>query len=89
MHQFKAAQPALLYLSPACILSVTLVAFVRGEFQAFWQFTDEDEDAEKQNKEDSINKAVDNKDKETNGHGKDVATSTSANLTSDGSLRRR
>lgn len=31
MHTFKAAQPALLYLSPACILSVLLVAVARGE----------------------------------------------------------
>lgn len=89
MHQFKAAQPALLYLSPACILSVTLVAFVRGEFQAFWQFTDEDEDAEKKDKEDSTNASIDGKKEEIKGPGTDVATSTAANLTSDGSLRRR
>ncbi|KAJ1797042.1 hypothetical protein LPJ56_007054, partial [Coemansia sp. RSA 2599] len=31
MHVFKAAQPALLYLSPACILSVAATALVRGE----------------------------------------------------------
>ena len=33
MHTFKAAQPALLYLSPACILSVLLTAAVRGELK--------------------------------------------------------
>lgn len=31
MHTFKAAQPALLYLSPACILSSLAVALCRGE----------------------------------------------------------
>jgi minor histocompatibility antigen H13 len=30
MHTFKAAQPALLYLSPACILSVLLTALFQG-----------------------------------------------------------
>lgn len=45
MHQFKAAQPALLYLSPACILSVILTALFRGEMQEFWSWTDEDEDS--------------------------------------------
>lgn len=33
MHNFGAAQPALLYLSPACILSVLLTALVRGELK--------------------------------------------------------
>jgi minor histocompatibility antigen H13 len=89
MHQFKAAQPALLYLSPACILSVTLVALLRGEFQTFWQFTDEDEEALKKDKEDSTATSINGKDEQSNGHGIDVATSTSTNVTSDGSLRRR
>ena len=31
MHVFKAAQPALLYLVPACIGSALLVALVKGE----------------------------------------------------------
>lgn len=43
MHQFKAAQPALLYLSPACILSVLGTALVRGEIKDVWRWTDEDE----------------------------------------------
>ncbi|WFD05204.1 hypothetical protein MVES1_000532 [Malassezia vespertilionis] len=40
MHVFHAAQPALLYLSPACSLSVVLVAFVRGELKELFQFSD-------------------------------------------------
>ena len=38
MRVFKSAQPALLYLSPACILSVLLVAAIRGELKALWSF---------------------------------------------------
>ncbi|CAG8457593.1 10707_t:CDS:2 [Paraglomus brasilianum] len=34
MHTFKAAQPALLYLSPACILSVLLTGLVKGQLNA-------------------------------------------------------
>ncbi|CAL1707111.1 unnamed protein product [Somion occarium] len=41
MHTFKAAQPALLYLSPACILSFLLTAVARGELQDAWTWSDE------------------------------------------------
>jgi minor histocompatibility antigen H13 len=41
MHTFKAAQPALLYLSPACILSTLCVAAVRRELPALFSFTTE------------------------------------------------
>ncbi|KAI0630204.1 signal peptide peptidase-domain-containing protein [Trametes polyzona] len=44
MHVFRKAQPALLYLSPACILSFILTAFARGEFAEAWAWTDEMED---------------------------------------------
>lgn len=40
MHVFHAAQPALLYLSPACILSFILTAWRRGELSEAWQWTD-------------------------------------------------
>lgn len=49
MHTFKAAQPALLYLSPLCSLSVTIVALVKGEFKEFWAF---EEGSEHQKSED-------------------------------------
>ncbi|GAA5856807.1 hypothetical protein JCM8547_008853 [Rhodosporidiobolus lusitaniae] len=42
MHYFRAAQPALLYLSPACILSVAAVAAVKGEWKALWAYEDGD-----------------------------------------------
>ncbi|KAI5123997.1 hypothetical protein M0805_006407 [Coniferiporia weirii] len=52
MHTFGAAQPALLYLSPACILSFLLTALARGEFKEAWEWTDEaeHEDGEDANK---------------------------------------
>ncbi|TIA83123.1 hypothetical protein E3P77_01335 [Wallemia ichthyophaga] len=43
MHNFKAAQPALLYLSPACIGSVALLSAARGEFKQAWSWTAEDD----------------------------------------------
>jgi len=49
MHTFRAAQPALLYLSPACIVSVMLCALVRGESAKLWAYVDgEEEEASKQ-----------------------------------------
>lgn len=50
MHFTKAAQPALLYLSPACILSVALRALQRGELQEVWSWKDEAEDEEEKKK---------------------------------------
>lgn len=40
MHFFGAAQPALLYLSPACALSVVLVALQRHELAELWRWVD-------------------------------------------------
>ncbi|KAH9978656.1 signal peptide peptidase-domain-containing protein [Lactifluus volemus] len=44
MHIFRAAQPALLYLSPACILSFVLTAWRRGELIESWKWNDGDGD---------------------------------------------
>ncbi|EKM80937.1 hypothetical protein AGABI1DRAFT_56125 [Agaricus bisporus var. burnettii JB137-S8] len=40
MHVFRAAQPALLYLSPACILSFVITATFRGELGEAWNWSD-------------------------------------------------
>ncbi|SJX62961.1 uncharacterized protein SRS1_13785 [Sporisorium reilianum f. sp. reilianum] len=58
MHLFKAAQPALLYLSPACTGAVFLTAALRGEFKAVWNWTDgeEEEDKEKDSKDGKASK---------------------------------
>lgn len=57
MHTFKAAQPALLYLSPACILSVLAVAAVRREMSELWSFADGDEE-EKEKSSDKLVEAA-------------------------------
>ncbi|KAL0956599.1 hypothetical protein HGRIS_002736 [Hohenbuehelia grisea] len=41
MHSFGKAQPALLYLSPACILSFFATALLRGELSEAWAWSDE------------------------------------------------
>jgi len=41
MHTFKAAQPALLYLVPFCIISSFLTAVIKGEVKKLFAFTDE------------------------------------------------
>jgi minor histocompatibility antigen H13 len=50
MHTFKAAQPALLYLSPACILSVLITGIVKNQLKEVFNYTAEDSDEEKKNK---------------------------------------
>lgn len=41
MHYFKAAQPALLYLVPSCIILPLLMAICRGELHALWNYSEE------------------------------------------------
>jgi len=64
MHVFKAAQPALLYLSPACILSVLITGLARGELKEVFAYTSEDKkkadkakEAEKEDKKTDDKKA--------------------------------
>jgi len=42
MYKFQAAQPALLYLVPACLGSAFATAFVRGELDALWKYSEEE-----------------------------------------------
>ena len=51
MIQFKAAQPALLYLVPACLGSSLLCAFSRGEFKELMAYSEEEEEEEKKEPE--------------------------------------
>jgi len=51
MHFFKHAQPALLYLSPACIISSLLCAVIRGDLKAFFEYNDESEEEKKAREE--------------------------------------
>lgn len=41
MHHFKKAQPALLYLVPACLLIPLTLALIRGEVSDLWNYNEE------------------------------------------------
>jgi len=41
MHVFQAAQPALLYLVPFCILASVITAVARGELGLLWEYTEQ------------------------------------------------
>eukprot|EP00003_Mantamonas_plastica_P008422 TRINITY_DN1737_c0_g1_i3.p1 TRINITY_DN1737_c0_g1~~TRINITY_DN1737_c0_g1_i3.p1 ORF type:complete len:208 (+),score=83.57 TRINITY_DN1737_c0_g1_i3:217-840(+) len=51
MHWFKAAQPALLYLVPTCLIFSLLPAMARGELMVLWNFSTQTEEEEKKEKE--------------------------------------
>ena len=50
MHVFKAAQPALLYLSPACVAAVAIQSSLRGEWKDVWSWKDAEEEEEEEKK---------------------------------------
>jgi len=53
MHLFKSAQPALLYLVPACISSSSVLALMRGEFYSLLNYVDHKDAAKKHEDADS------------------------------------
>ena len=59
MIKFKAAQPALLYLVPACLGSSFLTAVVKGEVKALLDYSEETEEEDK-----GEDKAADDKKKD-------------------------
>lgn len=64
MHFFRKAQPALLYLSPACVGAVVFVAWTRGEVREAWEWCEgEKEEDEENEKEKKVPKEVGNGDK--------------------------
>ena len=60
MIRFQAAQPALLYLVPACLVSSFITALVRGEVRDLLAYSEEAEEKDK----DSADKSADDKKKE-------------------------
>jgi len=59
MHFFQAAQPALLYLVPACLGSALMTALVRGELSQLFSYADQPHpsstpNSESGNKKDTI-----------------------------------
>ncbi|KAI8053800.1 signal peptide peptidase-domain-containing protein [Syncephalis plumigaleata] len=77
MHTFKAAQPALLYLSPACSLSAVIVAAARGQLPQLFSYTAEPP-ADDKKKDDDTNKkaATTTANGNNNGDDDDAATSS-------------
>lgn len=56
MIVFEAAQPALLYLVPACLGSSLLCATVRGELKELFEYSEEEEEEEEDKEEDGDEK---------------------------------
>lgn len=56
MHVFHAAQPALLYLSPACTGSVLLLAILSGDTAEYWRWEDGEDDDKKPDPATTTNK---------------------------------
>ena len=50
MHTFKAAQPALLYLVPYCVIVSFLTAVTRGEVKQLYEYSEDVEESENKNK---------------------------------------
>jgi hypothetical protein len=44
MYGFKAAQPALLYLVPACLGTSLVLSSVKGDFKTLWKYTENEEE---------------------------------------------
>jgi minor histocompatibility antigen H13 len=51
MHVFKAAQPALLYIVPACIGTAVAGAMAKGKLKELWAYTEGEEEEEEGKKE--------------------------------------
>ncbi|KAL4236410.1 Minor histocompatibility antigen H13 [Mactra antiquata] len=58
MHVFKHAQPALLYLVPACISAPILVALVRGEIKPLFNYEDHPEPKTDEKKDPATEKSA-------------------------------
>ncbi|KAG9292309.1 hypothetical protein G9A89_009121 [Geosiphon pyriformis] len=50
MHTFKAAQPALLYLSPACIFSVLITGLIKGQLKELFNYSSDSDEVKKNKK---------------------------------------
>jgi len=59
MIVFEAAQPALLYLVPACLGSSLLCATVRGEMKELFDYSEEEEEEEQDDSKEKDDKKKD------------------------------
>lgn len=51
MHVFKHAQPALLYLVPACLGAPIFMALIRGDLKSMFNYADHPEEEEDEKKD--------------------------------------
>lgn len=56
MHIFKHAQPALLYLVPACLGTPLLLALIKGDIKALFKYEDNPSEETTENKQLTENK---------------------------------
>ena len=57
MNVFKAAQPALLYLVPACLSASFISAQLQGNFTALWKYSEEEEEENEKGEKDNESEA--------------------------------
>jgi len=87
MHTFQAAQPALLYLSPACVGSVLLTGIVRGELGLVFSYKEEESGDKK--KKDDDDDDDDDDDKKNEDASKDVAEGSGGDADEGETKKRR
>ena len=56
MYAFEHAQPALLYLVPACLISSLISGYQQGHLKQLWNYSEEDEEEKKTKDEDKKEK---------------------------------
>nr|CAG8511253.1 10826_t:CDS:2 [Entrophospora candida] len=61
MHTFKAAQPALLYLSPACIISVLVTGLFKSQIREIFTYSTDDPEKKDKKKDDDVDADGDKK----------------------------
>jgi minor histocompatibility antigen H13 len=64
MHVWKHAQPALLYLVPACLGAPLLMALISGDIKSFFEYDEEEQDEELSEAE--VEKLINEEDKKDN-----------------------
>lgn len=65
MHVFKHAQPALLYLVPACLTAPFLIALIKGDMKALIAYEDHPEEKQKKEKSNAKSENKQEKEKQT------------------------
>ncbi|KAK7570794.1 hypothetical protein V9T40_010161 [Parthenolecanium corni] len=83
MHMFKHAQPALLYLVPACVGLPILLALIKGDIGAMFKYEDLPKRSKNEKKEKKLKNVTDTK------TGSNVETNTKANNQSNAGSKKK